>query len=79
MDILLGLLKSRKFWAAVVGLAAILLQAFVPHFPFNQEQITNFVYVVVAFILGTGLEDVGPYGQAGADKMVSDAKKALKK
>lgn len=57
MDKFLALLKSRKFWAAAAGLILIVVQAYVPDFPLDAEQVTNVIYVVVAFILGTGLED----------------------
>lgn len=54
MDKVLSLLKSRKFWAAAVGLAFVFLgeRADVP-----LEQLINAVYVIVAYILGTALED----------------------
>jgi len=57
MDKLLALLKSRKFWGAIVGVVLLFLQEYIPDFPLDQEQMTNVVYVVVAFIIGTGLED----------------------
>lgn len=53
----LYLLRSRKFWAALVGLVFVLVTSFIPDFPMDQEQITNIVYTIVAFILGTALED----------------------
>jgi hypothetical protein len=58
MDTLLNLIKSRKFWAAIAGLVLIVVQAFMPDFPLDAEAVTNVIYVVVAFIIGTGLEDV---------------------
>ncbi|MEN6481688.1 MAG: hypothetical protein ABFD29_05890 [Anaerolineaceae bacterium] len=48
---------SRKFWAAVVGLVMVLVKAWQPDFPIPEEQITNLVYVLAAYILGTALED----------------------
>lgn len=56
---LLGLFSSRKFWASLVGLAFVLIQEFVPDFPLDQEQTTNIVYVLVAYIIGTALDDAG--------------------
>jgi hypothetical protein len=56
---LLGLLRSRKFWAALVGMAFVILQEFIPDFPLDQEQTTNIVYVLVAYIIGTALDDAG--------------------
>ena len=62
MDKLSDLIKSRKFWAAVVGLALVIIKAFRPDFPLAEDQVTTIVYLLVAFILGTGLEDAGARG-----------------
>jgi hypothetical protein len=62
MDTVLALFKSRKFWAAIAGLILIVVQEFMPSFPLDAEQVTNVIYVVVAFIIGTGLEDARPVG-----------------
>ncbi len=51
------LLGSRKFWAAVVGLALVIVKAFFPDFPLAEEELTKVVYVLIAYILGTGIED----------------------
>lgn len=51
------LLGSRKFWAAFFGLALVVLKAYQPDFPLQEEQLTGVVYVLVAYILGTGIED----------------------
>lgn len=54
MDKVVSVLKSRKFWAAVVGLLFVFFgqRADVP-----LDQLLNGVYVIVAYILGTALED----------------------
>lgn len=54
MDKIGGLLKSRKFWAAVIGLVGVFLgeRAGIP-----LDQLANAVYVIVAYILGVALED----------------------
>lgn len=53
----LELVKSRKFWAGLIGLALVVVKAFRPDFPLAEEQLTNLVYVIVAYILGVSLED----------------------
>lgn len=58
---LLRLLKSRKFWAALLGLILIVVKAFEPSFPLEEDALTNIVYLLVAYILGTGIEDSGLY------------------
>ena len=51
------LLTSRKFWAALIGLAMIILKAYRPDFPITEDQITAIVVVLVGYILGTAVED----------------------
>jgi len=60
MDKVKALLKSRKFWAAVIALALIVVRNFAPNFlPFDDASITAFCFVVISYILGTALEDAG--------------------
>ena len=56
---ILGVLRSRKFWAALVGLAFVLLDEFVPTFPLDAEQVKNVVYMIIAYILGVAVDDLG--------------------
>ena len=51
------LMGSRKFWAALIGLVLVVVKAWQPDFPLGEEQLTSVVYVLVAYILGTGIED----------------------
>lgn len=51
------LLTSRKFWAALIGLALMFIKAWRPDFPLAEEDLTPVIYVLVAYILGTGIED----------------------
>ncbi len=53
------LLKSRKFWAALIGLVLIIIKSFRPDFPLQDDQITGIVVVLVGYILGTAVEDNG--------------------
>jgi hypothetical protein len=59
MDKLKRLMGSRKFWAALVGLLLIVLKAFKPDFPLQDEQVTGIVVVIVGYILGVAVEDGG--------------------
>lgn len=56
MDKLIELLKSRKFWAAVIGVVLMAVKSVNPDFPLSDEQLTNVVYMLVAYIIGTALE-----------------------
>jgi predicted membrane chloride channel (bestrophin family) len=53
MDKWLQLLKSRKFWAMLVGLVVLFVGE---RAGVDQEQLTNATYLIVSFILGTALE-----------------------
>jgi hypothetical protein len=64
MEKLLRLFGSRKFWAAAVGLAVVVLEAFYPDLPLDAGQITGLVYVLAAYILGVAIED-GALAHAG--------------
>jgi len=54
MDKLLALLKSRKFWAAVVGLVFLFVGT---RAGVDLETLIGAVVVIVGYILGTALED----------------------
>jgi hypothetical protein len=52
-------LKSRKFWALIAGALVIVARAYVPNLPIDDAKLTELVLLFVAYILGTGLEDIG--------------------
>lgn len=52
----LVLLRSRKFWAALVGLALVVVRVWRPDFPLSEEQLTSVVALLAAYILGTAIE-----------------------
>lgn len=52
-----SLLKSRKFWAAVVGIIYSMIYLVWPDFPIPEESVTGVVGTVVSYILGVALED----------------------
>lgn len=52
----LGILKSRKFWGALVGFIYIWLDAFHVIPPVPQETVLTLISLVVAIIFGSALE-----------------------
>ncbi len=52
-------LRSRKFWAALVAIAFVLLRAVWPDFPLDEAAIEQLVWVVAAYVLGVGVSDTG--------------------
>jgi len=52
-----NLLKSRKFWAAVVGIVYSMIYLVWPDFPIPEESVIGVVGTVVSYILGVALED----------------------
>ena len=53
----MNVFKSRKFWAALAALILAIVQAYVPDFPLDDAQFQQLVFVLAAYIIGTGLED----------------------
>ena len=51
------LLRSRKFWAAVVGIVYSMIYMWWPDFPIPEESVVGLVGTVVSYILGVALED----------------------
>ncbi len=52
-------LKSRKFWALIAGALVIVLRQYIPDLPLDDAKLSELVLLLVAYILGTGLEDLG--------------------
>jgi len=55
----LAVFKSRKFWAALIGTIFVVLNELSTDFPLNAEQVTDVIYLLIAYILGTAIEDAG--------------------
>ena len=53
------LLGSRKFWAALIGLGLVIIKAYRPDFPLQEDQLVAVVSVLAAYILGVAVEDAG--------------------
>ncbi len=51
------LLGSRKFWAALLGLAFLMIRHFDPNFEVPENEAVAFVSVLAAYILGVAVED----------------------
>ena len=56
MSKIILLLGSRKFWAAFIGLSLLILKSYKPDFPIPEDQLTNMVYLLVAYILGVAID-----------------------
>lgn len=52
-------LKSRKFWATLIGTVFVVLDEVFPAFPLSADQVTDLIYLLIAYILGTAIEDAG--------------------
>ena len=52
-----NLLKSRKFWAAIVGVVYSMIYLVWPDFPIPEESVIGVVGTVISYILGVALED----------------------
>lgn len=52
-----NLLRSRKFWAAVVGIVYSMIYLIWPNFPISEESVIGVVATVASYILGVALED----------------------
>ncbi len=52
-----NLLKSRKFWAAVVGVIYSMIYLVWPDFPIPEESVIGVVGTIVSYILGVAIED----------------------
>jgi len=53
----LEILKSRKFWASLVGAGFVALQAYHPGLALDETMVEQFVWVIVVFVTGTGITD----------------------
>jgi type III secretory pathway component EscV len=56
-SVIAGLLRSRKFWAALAGVVTLVLRTVVPGFPLDDGQLTAVILTIAAYIFGTGTQD----------------------
>ena len=59
MSKIAGVLQSRKFWAAFIGIIFMFLNELLPDFPLAEDQIANMIYLLIAYIVGTAIDDAG--------------------
>ena len=59
MEKLKLLIRSRKFWAAIVGVIMMIVKEAFPNFPLDEAQVEQIVWLLIAYIIGTGIEDSG--------------------
>ena len=52
---IVSVFKSRKFWATLVALALIF---FGERAGIGADELTNAIYALIAYIVGTGLSDI---------------------
>ncbi len=52
----MGLFKSKKFWVAVGGVAAVAVSQY---FGIAEDKVNEIVAIVVSLILGQGMADFG--------------------
>jgi len=55
--IVMSLLRSRKFWAALAGVVTLVMRAVLPGFPLDDGQLTAVILTIAAYIFGTGTQD----------------------
>jgi uncharacterized membrane protein len=51
-----GVLRSRKFWAAVIGLVFVVASAFGIHFIFTEDQLVELAVLIAGYILSVAFE-----------------------
>lgn len=52
-----NLLKSRKFWAAIIGVIYSMIYLVWPDFPIPEESVIGVVGTIISYILGVAIED----------------------
>jgi hypothetical protein len=57
---MLELIGSRRFWVALVALILIIVQAFIPDFNLNTEDLVGLVLIVVPMIIGLTVDPGDP-------------------
>jgi uncharacterized membrane protein len=50
-------LKSRKFWASILGAGFVILHTYFPNLALDETQVEQMVWVFVTLIAGTGIAD----------------------
>jgi hypothetical protein len=60
-------LRSRKFWASIVGAGMVVLHAYFPRLALDGAQVEQLVWVFATFITGMGISDRMQRDDRGAE------------
>lgn len=52
----MAIFKSKKFWMAIAGVVAVVVSSF---FGIAEDKVLEILSVIIAYILGQGLADLG--------------------
>lgn len=66
------LVKSKRFWAAIAAILVVVVRDKFPNLPFSEDQISQIVMVVAAWIVGDSLRGVGPAHNPTSTLLVVD-------
>jgi hypothetical protein len=56
----MSLFTSRKFWVALVALAVIILQSFLPNFTINQDLLVDGIVILSAYVVSLAIDPGDP-------------------
>lgn len=59
MENLKQLFTSKKFWMTIIGVLITILVTAVPELEQYQEQLSEMIWLFVAYVIGQGLADFG--------------------
>lgn len=57
----MDIIKSKKFQMAIAGVIVVIVTSFIPEI--DEEALTQIVSLIIAYIVGQGLADLGKEGK----------------